>query len=470
MVEEPNVWDLVGVGFGPSNLALAAAIEEELDALRGGPLSHLFLERKADFAWHPGMLLPGARIQLTFLKDLVTLRNPRSRFTFLCYLQDRGRLDKFVNLRNFFPTRAEFNDYYRWAADQLRSRVRYGRDVLSITAVPPFDGTAVELLRIRVRSLASGEEMEVFARNLVLATGGSPARPPGLRDVSSSRLFHYEDFLPRIESEFPDHDGAHRFVVVGSGQTAAELFHYLLTTYPRARITAALRRFAYKPADDSHFVNEIFFPQMIDFVYDLPETKRKALFESHADTNYSAVDLDLIQEIYELLYEESVRREGRAEIRPFLELVSAQERRDSVRLQFRDLSRDRPVSMEADAAILATGVARPRKHPLLRDLAPFLVADGADGYRVSRNYEVETEPDFLPRIYLQGYCESTHGISDTLLSALPARAMEIVESLVGERDGAGATGGKEGRDEERSVLRSEMGAGRLRPTPALQEE
>jgi lysine/ornithine N-monooxygenase len=38
--------------------------------------------------------------------DLVTLRNPQSRFTFL-----KDHLNKFINLRNFYPTRIEFNDY-----------------------------------------------------------------------------------------------------------------------------------------------------------------------------------------------------------------------------------------------------------------------------------------------------------------------------------------------------------------------
>jgi L-ornithine N5-oxygenase len=32
-------------------------------------------------------------------------------------------------------------------------------------------------------------------------------------------------------------------------------------------------------------------------------------------------------------------------------------------------------------------------------------------------------------VYLQGFCETTHGLSDTLLSVLPARAAEIGQAL-----------------------------------------
>jgi len=36
---------------------------------------------------------------------------------------------------------------------------------------------------------------------------------------------------------------------------------------------------------------------------------------------------------------------------------------------------------------------------------------------------------FEPRIYLQGYSETSHGLSDTLLSVLAVRSREIARSL-----------------------------------------
>jgi L-ornithine N5-monooxygenase len=105
-MQEPYALDLVGVGFGPSNLGLAIALAE-----RSGPaLSMRFLERQERFGWHRGMLLEDATMQVSYLKDLVTLRNPASGYGFLSYLHDRGRLVDFINYGSPFPTRIEFHD------------------------------------------------------------------------------------------------------------------------------------------------------------------------------------------------------------------------------------------------------------------------------------------------------------------------------------------------------------------------
>src|SRR3954468_13513639 len=113
--------DLVGIGFGPSNLGLAIALEEQ-----GSPLSVRFVERQEAFGWHRGMLIEDATMQVSFLKDLVTMRNPTSSFSFLCYLNERGRLIDFVNHKSLFPLRIEFHDYLEWAAARVERLVRYG--------------------------------------------------------------------------------------------------------------------------------------------------------------------------------------------------------------------------------------------------------------------------------------------------------------------------------------------------------
>jgi hypothetical protein len=105
-----EIHDVIGVGSGPANLALAVCLEEEAEEGRRD-LSRLFLEIKPRAVWHPGMLLEDSLIQISVLKDLATIRNPRSRFTFLNDLKSRGRLFEFLNLRDLFPTRIEFNDY-----------------------------------------------------------------------------------------------------------------------------------------------------------------------------------------------------------------------------------------------------------------------------------------------------------------------------------------------------------------------
>ena len=50
-----------------------------------------------------GMLLDDATMQVSFLKDLVTMRNPTSDFSFLSYLHERGRLVDFINHKIAVP-------------------------------------------------------------------------------------------------------------------------------------------------------------------------------------------------------------------------------------------------------------------------------------------------------------------------------------------------------------------------------
>ena len=425
---QQNVLDVLGVGFGPANLSIALTLDEAREQEPDLALSSVFLESRERFSWHPNMLIEGARIQLSFLKDLVTLRNPRSRFSFLCYLQEKGRLEDFINMRNFFPTRTEFDDYYRWVANRVQDQVRYGQKVIGLEPQIGPDGR-VKAIKVLTRHTRTGDHSEYLARNLVLATGGEPVVPEGVVLREGGRVFHNRDFLTRVRQQLPHRDAPYRMVVVGSGQSAAEIFQYLFEHYPNAEVTAALRRYAYKPADESHFVNRIFHPDAVDFLYSLPAEVRGSILGTHADTNYSAVDLDLIKEIYEALYSRKMRDDTRVRIQNLIELRSVTEDDDRAVAHFRSRVDGSQIDLQADVVILATGFRRRQRHPLLDALTPHLELDGSYKYKVDRYYRVACKSNFEPKIYLQGFCEDTHGLSDTLLSVLPVRSQEILHSM-----------------------------------------
>jgi L-ornithine N5-oxygenase len=433
--------DVIGIGFGPANLALALCLEEEPPSVDGRPLRRLFLERKTSYEWHPDMLLEGAEVQVPFLKDLVTLRNPQSHFTFLNYLRLHGRLLDFVNLRRWFPTRLEFNHYYRWVAAQLADRVCYGRAVESVLPVAPeapadAGGGTVELLQVTARNLETGRIEEYRTRNLVVATGGVPYVPPGIDVEATAKVFHSQSFLKEVRRHFPRPDAPYRFLVVGSGQSAAEIFQYLFSHYPNAEVTAALRRFAYKPADESEFVNEIYSPAMTDLFFGLADEERRYLTNAHADTNYSAVDLELIRSIFRALYEMKVKGDTRVRVRSLVELRHLEQNGAGIVARLWNKAEGRMECLEADGVVLATGFQRPPRHPLLAALGEHLLVKEDGEYQVGRDYRVATLPGFAPGIYLQGFCESTHGLSDAVLSVLPVRSREIADSLGGALAGA----------------------------------
>jgi len=127
--------DLLCVGFGPASLAIAIALHDSVPASSSNPPKALFLEKQSQFAWHAGMQLPGAKMQISFLKDLATPRDPRSKFTFINYLFSQGRLNHFINLSTFLPTRIEYEDYLRWCAKHFEreGKVAYGMEVEGVS-------------------------------------------------------------------------------------------------------------------------------------------------------------------------------------------------------------------------------------------------------------------------------------------------------------------------------------------------
>src|SRR3954452_8145057 len=132
--------DVLMIGAGPANLALAVALEECGRA--GVARSAMILEQYEDVKWQRNLMLPWARSQVSYVKDLVTLRNPRSRFSFLNFLHERGELDEFVNLGTFNPFRWQLSAYQQWVADTLEHvQMRYGVSAERILPIHSEDGS-----------------------------------------------------------------------------------------------------------------------------------------------------------------------------------------------------------------------------------------------------------------------------------------------------------------------------------------
>ncbi|WP_375462997.1 lysine N(6)-hydroxylase/L-ornithine N(5)-oxygenase family protein [uncultured Methylobacterium sp.] len=416
------VHDVIGIGFGPSNLALAIALDEAGGRRSLRPRVR-FIERQPEFVWHGGMLLPDSGMQISFLKDLVTLRDPTSPFTFVNYLHVHGRLIDYINRKSFYPSRIEFNDYLRWVAARFADRCDYGRTVVAVE--PEGSGDVIRHLVVKAVDV-EGREHRRRTRAVVLATGGEPRIPPmftGFRD--SRRVFHSSGYLRRI-ADVPEAPSP-RIAVIGAGQTAAEIFLDLQTRLPQARVEMIFRGQALKPADDSPFVNEIFNPDFTDFLYRRPAAQRRSIIDEFRTTNYSVVDGDLIARIYDLLYQQKVLGDPQHALHPRTTVASAREHVDGVSLDLVDVT-GAVRQARYDAVVLATGYRRDGLDSLMTDLKPYLV-EGA----IDRDYRLRTKAGFEPAIYLQGFSEPTHGLSDTLLSVLVMRGAEIAESLLTNR-------------------------------------
>ncbi|MEU4088383.1 lysine N(6)-hydroxylase/L-ornithine N(5)-oxygenase family protein [Streptomyces aureus] len=431
--DEPDATlDVLGIGFGPSNLALAIAIEEH--NVRSSPTNRIraeFLERQPSFGWHRGMLIDDATMQVSFLKDLVTMRNPTSDFTFLCFLRERGRLVDFLNAKTLFPLRIEFHEYFAWAADRLSHLVAYDSEVLSVEPVTSEDG---EVRWFDVISRVPGAPERTVtrrARNISVAVGLEPHLPPDT--TLSDRVWHNSELVPRVAELTGSGRPVGRILVLGAGQSGAEAVDYLHRSFPGAEICAVFAKYGYTPADDSPFANRIFDPEAVDVYFQSAPEVKQSLVEYHRSTNYSVVDMDLIESLYATMYREKVLGEERLRLRNVSRIRDVRARGDLLDVTVEYLPTGERESISCDLLVHATGY-RPRDlDSLLGRAAKLCLRDDKDSVVVGRDHRVEFSPEVTAGIYVQGATEHTHGLTSTLLSTTAVRSGEILDSLLAHR-------------------------------------
>ncbi|QRW18177.1 L-lysine 6-monooxygenase (NADPH-requiring) protein [Rhizoctonia solani] len=471
------------------------------------------------------MLLPGSRMQISFLKDLATLRNPASKFTFLSYLHAHGRLPAFINRNADTPTRREYADYMAWAATRVRElggealRIRYGEDVVSVQSL---DGGKTVTVTSRVR-----ETNEVRIRNaktLIIAPGGTARIPKILAPYADHpRVMHTSSYVQRAaslikaavestgSSRSPSPAGSDSSRLSGLTTARALPGIPIEGEGPQEhQLDMIIRKGSLKPSDDSPFANEIFDPESTDKAFKLPAA-RAWLRAEYAGTNYGVVNPRTIDALYEEVYAQKV--DDAAESRPLggvsapdgtrvrINILSYQDtahlsvsgseisNEPTFSIRLRHLLTGDEHDRGYDAIILGTGYERQSWMRLFgqgesKDVAPVedevtkpvtslskldvaeaiaakvqgsqpltpprsgattppspaestgsTLAEGVPppSVRITRAYRllpVEQHSDFTARVYVQGCAESSHGLSDTLLSVIGPRSGEVVADMV----------------------------------------
>ncbi|WP_406372057.1 lysine N(6)-hydroxylase/L-ornithine N(5)-oxygenase family protein [Streptomyces sp. NBC_00647] len=405
LAESTNkTYDFVGIGLGPFNLGLACLTEPiaELDGV--------FLETKPHFEWHSGMFLEGAHLQTPFMSDLVTLADPTSPYSFLNYLKESGRLYSFYIRENFYPLRVEYDDYCRWAASKLSS-VRFGTTVARVTYED-------EVYVVRT------EAGEVFrARHLVLGTGTSPHIPDACADlggdfIHNSRYLQHKQELQAKES----------ITLVGSGQSAAEIFYDLLGEIDvhGYRLNWVTRSPRFFPLEYTKLTLEMTSPEYIDYFHALPEPTRYRL-QSGQKGLFKGIDGDLINEIFDLLYQKNLGGPVPARLLTNSALESVRHEGDTYTLGLRQQEQGKDYELSSAGLILATGYryAEPEFLAPVRDRLRY---DDQGNFDVARNYAIDTTGH---GIFLQNAGVHTHSITSPDLGMGPYRNAYIIRELLG---------------------------------------
>lgn len=190
-------------------------------------------------------------MQITFLKDLATMRNPKSDFTFVNYLHKKNRLVEFANLGTFLPQRIEFEDYLKWCAEWFEDVTMYNQEVIDVSPDKTWRGSdIVDCFAVTSQNTETGTLSVQKAKHVVIAAGGK-AYIPDPFPQSHPRVIHSSQYSHMVPQILTDRTRSYRVAVVGGGQSAAEVFNTLHTQYPNCHTRLIHKGGALRPSDDS---------------------------------------------------------------------------------------------------------------------------------------------------------------------------------------------------------------------------
>ena len=404
-----DIHDLLGIGIGPFNLSIAA-LTDDIAGLKSA-----FFDRKDKFVWHPGLLFPDSVLQTTFLKDLVTAVKPTSPLSFLSFLVGKKRFYDYLAGRFTGVSRVEFNEYMAWAAQQIGS--------LNWSEAAVNARLKENLLEIE---FASGRK--ALSRNLVIGTGPRPFVPDWAVPHMGDSCFLANEYLTRPQSL-----AGKRVMVVGGGQTGAEIVLDLLTAENGpAQVSWAGMLPRFSPLEEGGFVDQVFTPQYVASYQTWPEEQKLAEVRSQklASDGLTPVTVDA-------LYKEVYRRRHLAgemdtvRLLPGREVFDIEAQRVGYAIATRSGQSGEVETFGADVIVLATGF-KAFIPEFLNELKPLLRLTDDGLPQLDGNYRIAWDGPEEAGIYGLNLGMASHGIVDPQMSMMAWRSAVIINDILGE--------------------------------------
>ncbi|WP_417669052.1 lysine N(6)-hydroxylase/L-ornithine N(5)-oxygenase family protein [Roseibium sp.] len=405
-----TIKDLVGIGIGPFNLSLAALTD-------GVPqIEAAFYDRKPHFAWHEGLMFPGSILQTSFLKDLVTPVRPTSPHSFLNYLVEHKRFYDFMAGRFTGVSRQEFAGYMSWVAHRLET-THWNRAAREVTFT---DG----------HFKISFDTETVHARSLAIATGMQPFIPDWAHPHVGETCFHASSYLHQKTSM-----NDKRVVVIGGGQTGAEIVLNLLTDKGRspANVTWISNLSRFSPLEEGAFVDLVFTPDYVDAYQTMPDDARKSEV-----TGQKLASDGLTPSTIDALYEEIYKRKhldgakDSVTLLPGRHVIDLKESHSGYQVTTQTQATKLHDECSADIVIMAVG-ARPKLPDFMTPVADRIACDSNGVPHLSPSYEMAFDGRDTARIFGLNMGLASHGIVDPQMSLMAWRAGVIVNALMGRQ-------------------------------------
>ena len=396
----------VGVGAGPSNLSLAALFQSATSE------SIALLERAPGPSWHNRLLHTGVRMQTSWMKDLVSMVDPRHELTFLNYLVTTGRLFALMNAQFDVIPRQEYVRYLEWAARRLPN-IHYG---VNIDRIGFGEGGF---------TVYSDGKPVATSEHLVIGVGSQPVVPTELAGLPAERAFiadDLNDWLPQMRADL-----SAPVAVVGGGQTGVEATMKLLSE-GFTNVKWFGRRLWFDTIDDSPCANDVYRPAHVQSLLRMSPATRRRVIKGLNPTGH-ALTPGVLRTLYQANYDRMLELGYfPVTLYPGRNVVASRLVGEQV-----SLTCQTPESQEehqVSRVVIATGRANT---PIpfddeLRERIEF------DDYG-----ELVLEPDLSVRwkgmnghqIYALNRARYSHGLTDANLTLLPVRAALVLNSMFG---------------------------------------
>jgi lysine N6-hydroxylase len=410
-----KVYDLIGIGIGPFNLGLAALAS-------GIPgLECIFVDQQPSFNWHAGLMLSTAKMQVPFYADLVTLADPCSPYSYMAWLKAAGRLFRFAINESYFPYRSEFNEYCQWVASRLLN-LHFGYRCEAVYFNPNK-----KWYEVKIRHTDTAFVQLLHGKHLVLGVGTVPHLPEGIAESKEPLIFHSSNYLSNKRTL----KGKQNITLVGSGQSAAEIFLDLMQeSDDGAELNWFTRSDGFHPMDYSKFALELSSPDYINYFFRLDSDKRQAILKNQSYL-YKGINSSLISQIYEALYLKGLdKRSILPGLHSSLEMKTVDVlHRSHIKIEFQNLNTAESVKHFTSSLILATGYEYrvPDFLQPVHDRIDWL-ADGK--YNVQKNYSIDRENT----LFVQNADLHTHGFNSADIGLGPYRNAVILNTILGHEN------------------------------------
>lgn len=404
------LFDFIAIGLGPFNLSLACLMEPLKDH------RCLFLEKRGEFDWHPGMLLGNTTLQNPFLADLVSLVDPTSRFSYLNYCKQQGKLYRYFIREEFYLTRVEYNRYCQWVTTQLKS-LRFDAEVTEIHHDPASGEYTV------VSRNSAHQSTEFRCKRLVLGIGSAPHLPACCDALDALHSSAYLAHKQRLQTK-------RSITIVGSGQSAAEIYHDLLREaepngYRLNWITRSPRFF---PMEYARLTLELSTPDYADHFFGLPPAKKEQVLRGQKNV-FNGINASLINAIYDLLDAKRDTPEFSTHLLANCELQACRFDEASGRYEmvFRHTELERRYQHQTDGLVLATGHAH-RVPAFVEGVRHRINWDEQGRYLLARNCSVDVEGS---QVFVQNAGFHGHGLAGPDLGLSCLRNAQLIHELTG---------------------------------------